>query len=602
MDAKQTVLLKLFDENHFFVLPAYQRPYSWQKEHAEDLLSDLWEAANQGSVQISERSQCHLGLVTVARGPPIDSLTNKLSMVDGQQRLVTLCLIFAALKCRLEMELESNELLPAKRAEIEKLAKKLAEALWDEGDVGTQRSPAPRVELKRKDAEFFNDLLQDPVKFTRQDYDAKVLKGETQQNIWQNLQYIWSQIRERDVDECIDLYRYMLQKVLVLLSHCSSHNDAIKFFKVTSNRGLDLESIDIVKATMWESIPEEQQDDFDKKWDEAGRDHLSATFKVLSFIYLDKPCKDEMEEFTKTYAHFQLEGPQFLDKILLPFARTYEELLKGGYTCSSETEAREIETFRRLLWRVKPGYGRTLPGWAPVAILAFKDFAHHSGALLQTLEKLDRLSMFMLVRGWSVKLQDERYKTVLDSWDIATKRGLTSVSGSIWEGLPLDLSHKEIEEFLEALEKPLYTSSRQSRLVKLLLMRLNEFDTIQGGAKYADLYLETNLSVEHVAPQNPDDAGWKELLKDHRRYDEAVNKLGNLVLLSGKKNSAAKNQGFKEKKEKIFSKQNRQGTSNNIPLTDNLKEVTDWTFEVQEERQRNAIALCRRIWQLYSNK
>lgn len=52
MDAKQTVLSKLFDDNHFFVLPAYQRPYSWQKEHAEDLLSDLWEAANQGNVPI----------------------------------------------------------------------------------------------------------------------------------------------------------------------------------------------------------------------------------------------------------------------------------------------------------------------------------------------------------------------------------------------------------------------------------------------------------------------------------------------------------------------------------------------------------------------
>lgn len=129
-----------------------------------------------------------MGLVTVARGPALDSLTNKMSMVDGQQRLVTLCLIFGALKCRLEAELESTEMLLEKRILIEKLAEKVAKMLWDEGDVGMQRSPAPRIELKRKDADFFNDLLQDPVKFTRQDYDAKVLKGETQQNIWQNLQ------------------------------------------------------------------------------------------------------------------------------------------------------------------------------------------------------------------------------------------------------------------------------------------------------------------------------------------------------------------------------------------------------------------------------
>lgn len=58
-----------------------------------------------------------------------------------------------------------------------------------------------------------------------------------------------------------------------------------------------------------------------------------------------------MEEFTETYRHFRLEGPRFLDEVLLPFARTYEELMKGGYTCSSKTEAREIETLRRLLWR-----------------------------------------------------------------------------------------------------------------------------------------------------------------------------------------------------------------------------------------------------------
>lgn len=70
------------------------------------------------------------------------------------------------------------------------------------------------------------------------------------------MQYIWSEVRKKEVDECIDLIKYMLQRVLVLLSQCSSQTDAIKFFKVTSNRGLNLESIDIVKATIWETIPE----------------------------------------------------------------------------------------------------------------------------------------------------------------------------------------------------------------------------------------------------------------------------------------------------------------------------------------------------------
>lgn len=53
MDAKQEVLFNLFDQNHFYVLPAYQRDYSWKKEpQAEQLLSDIWEAADQAGVNI----------------------------------------------------------------------------------------------------------------------------------------------------------------------------------------------------------------------------------------------------------------------------------------------------------------------------------------------------------------------------------------------------------------------------------------------------------------------------------------------------------------------------------------------------------------------
>lgn len=185
---------------------------------------------------------------------------------------------------------------------------------------------------------------------------------------------------------------------------------------------------------------------------------------------------------------------------------------------------------------------------------------------------------------------------------MAKTRVLAVAIEGIWEGSPLELTNQEIWEFILTLEKPLYTSTRQSRLVKLLLMRMNEFDSIESRARYADLYIEADLSVEHVAPQKPDNDAWEHLLKERRKYDEMVNKLGNLILLSGRKNSAAKNLGFKEKKEKIFSRLHRLGATNNIPLTDSLNEIKEWTFEVQEKRQREAVGLCRQIWQLYSSK
>jgi uncharacterized protein with ParB-like and HNH nuclease domain len=52
MDAVQVMLSDLFDVKRFFLLPAYQRPYLWQKENVEAMLSDLWEAASQSNEPI----------------------------------------------------------------------------------------------------------------------------------------------------------------------------------------------------------------------------------------------------------------------------------------------------------------------------------------------------------------------------------------------------------------------------------------------------------------------------------------------------------------------------------------------------------------------
>ena len=42
--AKEKILDKIFCEDYLFEIPPYQRPYSWETEHAEDLFNDLHEA------------------------------------------------------------------------------------------------------------------------------------------------------------------------------------------------------------------------------------------------------------------------------------------------------------------------------------------------------------------------------------------------------------------------------------------------------------------------------------------------------------------------------------------------------------------------------
>jgi hypothetical protein len=68
------------------------------------------------------------------------------------------------------------------------------------------------------------------------------------------------------------------------------------------------------------------------------------------------------------------------------------------------------------------------------------------------------------------------------------------------------------------------------------------------------MQVPTNMSVEHVLPQNPqEDSQWCKDFSEKERA-EWTNRLGNLVLISRRKNSSQGRSDFTVKKEKYFRK------------------------------------------------
>jgi hypothetical protein len=113
-----------------------------------------------------------------------------------------------------------------------------------------------------------------------------------------------------------------------------------------------------------------------------------------------------------------------------------------------------------------------------------------------------------------------------------------------------------------------------------------------GGAKY-DHKITT---VEHVLPQNPTAAS--QWMKDFPAAETRlawVHKLGNLVLLTQKKNSQASNLDFAEKKSKYFT--SRKGVSA-YALTSQVLAERVWTEATLKQRQTDILALLREHWRL----
>lgn len=103
------------------------------------------------------------------------------------------------------------------------------------------------------------------------------------------------------------------------------------------------------------------------------------------------------------------------------------------------------------------------------------------------------------------------------------------------------------------------------------------------------------ISVEHVLPQQPPkESKWLEWWPDDEERAEYLHRLGNLALLSRRKNSQAKNYEFKKKKERYF----KRGGVSPFPLTTQVLNEREWTPKVVKQRQEQLMNKLKEIWDL----
>jgi len=101
-------------------------------------------------------------------------------------------------------------------------------------------------------------------------------------------------------------------------------------------------------------------------------------------------------------------------------------------------------------------------------------------------------------------------------------------------------------------------------------------------------------TVEHVLPQTPDPKSeWLKWYPDEVIRKFWLNRLGNLALLSKRKNSAARNYEFERKKKLYFN-----APSTPFLLTTQILTKTEWTLDVLEARQKDNLGVLKKLWRL----
>ena len=244
LNAEQKSIYNIFSGENQYVIPPYQRAYSWTNTQCKELFEDIKKAFYETS-----QEGYFLGNIVLAKSR---EEKNRLEVIDGQQRLTSLTLL---LKVLLSFDKEN---------------KALYNAIWIK-DRRTDEE-MQRVETNvfmEKDFNYFKEVLG--FDFSK-DICASMSKED---NLFKkNICYFYKELKEFSKNN--DVFKFsdfLLDNVYILPIETEDNNadkarkNALQVFETINNRGLNLSISDILKAQLYSmALNELEHEKFIEKW------------------------------------------------------------------------------------------------------------------------------------------------------------------------------------------------------------------------------------------------------------------------------------------------------------------------------------------------
>lgn len=554
--AEEKALSKIFNNDFAFEIPPYQRPYAWTTEEAGELLSDLLEFLGNGSQPVAEVNPYFLGSIVLIKGED----SPEADIVDGQQRLATLTILLAVLR----------KSVPAE------YATELTTYIYEKGNLIERTPNRYRLKLRGRDEEFFRKYVQDEKGL---DGLLQLDKGQltdSQENIQANAKHFAEELGKISEERRGRLLTYLMTQCYLVVVSTPDLDSAYRIFSVLNARGLDLRLSDLLKPEVIGAIPAEQQEKYTNIWEDEeedlGRDAFQELFAHIRMIYRKVKLRETAFKEFRTLIHPEKEPQKFIDEVLKPYSDSLEIIKTATYQSDKRAEA--VNSLFRWLNQIDNF------DWVPPAILYLSQNRHSPDKLKQFFTDLERLAAGLMIMRADINDRIERYGRLLAA--IEEKANLYAADS------PLQITLDEASEILKTLDGDLYLIKRIRQYV---LLRLDA--ALALGEVTVDHAI---ISVEHVLPQNPSNGSvWFKWFPTEEERAQYVHRIGNLVLLSRKKNSESQNYDFEKKKEKYFT--TRTGVAP-FAITTQVLQKTEWTPAIINQRQEELLQRLKTLWRL----
>ena len=563
------ILRKALDENTHYIIPDYQRQYAWKDEQVLDLWHDLMDVYIENPT--NKHEEYLLGtIVTLST-----TQRNEMILVDGQQRLVTLTLLYCAIRDSL------NNYLDDTNNDSNEVIKRLIRILNDLVQNGAN------IKLNNPDD---NDILHmvykhitiqigntTPSKKALQDnYNLLLVKANELCNkcgLNESKKIASTQILEDVISDLRDK---------IYFSHIELKNEDYVYpvFITLNSTGQKLRQSDIIKSHLMKHGTE--RDKIERLWYDINE--LEDPDEFLYYSMLSRKYEGDDVKKTKMFRHikeqYKTKGDvsKYVDELIIDL-----EIIKTIYEPDKlESGAEHYVNFRHALSGVQLIDAKYF--LRPI-IAAYRTWTFDSAQSKNlTFFLIKFFFMYRTICKMDIDFLKAKSKTL--TRQIAESETLEQMYCTMLKDNMLE--HVQ-NNFKEQFEDHILKLTRN---VALYILQSIEHK-IQTPGTFIQTYLD-ELELEHIFPRRPKGDSWpnKDELSEHTW------RLGNLTLLYAGWNKSFKNYSFIKKRDGIPPNPKKSYSQSGIKLNDYVAEQTKWTVDEIKHYEKKLVEEAYKIWDL----
>lgn len=546
-------------------VPLYQRDYSWEEEHWDDLWQDII------NLQADSSAYHYMGAIVLQDG----SSEKEFFIIDGQQRLVTLSILAIAVIAKIKQLQESG-------IEVEENAERVSLL---RNDYLGRKNPSSlfyssKLFLNKNNDNFYQtNLLQ-----FRNPINPKSL-NDSDKLLWQAYNYFLTKLSELNLKTGREFSDFLndsvARQLLFIQINVVDEINAYTVFETLNARGVELTSTDLLKNYLFSLVNSEHDlEHIQRQWikisdtvsikklPEFLRIYINSKEKLIRKEGLFKSIKNKFQKFAVNDRGYEVL--KLLDE-LEKYAYFYQALSQASHELwrIDNSCAKAIRNAVKIidLFRVKQLY--------PLLFSAYEKFYTNNPDNFYKILKICLVISFRynIIGGKNPNELERSYN------EAAIKLNNSSIKLPEEVFQYLKRVYIDDDVFTNDFSYKTIKTSSGKKIIRYILFSL-EYDNA-----YSYDFEDDDATIEHILPENPSN-DWESIFS-YKEQENYIYRLGNYTLLEPRINRDIKN--------KIYTEKQPFYSQSQYKLTQEIKSP-QWDKDSLQKRQETIAQRAAHIW------